>query len=150
MRSRVEGGVICEPRHQPWFALEVGELLNKLRIARVAADPALVPGADEVGGWRGLSYHRLHGSPRIYYSAYSSEYLSAVAEALARDDAAGIDTWCIFDNTAGFAATGDALIMKSLMQNQLKHKSPTRRQSALETIVRRDTATSLRNDAHPA
>jgi uncharacterized protein YecE (DUF72 family) len=116
LRSRVEGDIVCEPRHRSWFVPEVESLLNKLRIARVAADPAPVPGADEPGGWRGLSYYRLHGSPRIYYSAYSSEYLAAIAEILARDATTGIDTWCIFDNTAGFAATGDALEMKSLMQ----------------------------------
>jgi uncharacterized protein YecE (DUF72 family) len=116
LRSRVEGGVICEPRHGSWFVPEVEALLNKLRIARVAADPAPVPGADEPGGWRGLSYYRLHGSPRIYYSAYSSAYLAAVAEVLARDAVAGIDTWCIFDNTAGFAATGDALTTRSLVR----------------------------------
>ena len=46
----------------------------------MAADPAPVPGADEPGGWRGLSYYRLHGSPRIYYSAYSAEYLAAIAD----------------------------------------------------------------------
>jgi uncharacterized protein YecE (DUF72 family) len=116
LRGRFEGGVICEPRHRSWFVPEVDALLNKLSIARVAADPAPVPGADEPGGWRGLSYYRLHGSPRIYYSAYSSEYLAAVAEALARDAAAGIDTWCIFDNTTAFAATGDALKTRSLMR----------------------------------
>jgi uncharacterized protein YecE (DUF72 family) len=116
LRGRFEGSVICEPRHNSWFVPEVDALLNKLRIARVAADPAPVPGADEPGGWRGLSYYRLHGSPRIYYSAYSSEYLAAVAEALAREAAAGIDTWCIFDNTTAFAATGDALKTRSLMR----------------------------------
>ena len=73
-------------------------------------------GADEPGGWRGLSYYRLHGSPRIYYSAYSPEYLAAIAEVLARDAAAGIETWCIFDNTAAFAATGDALTTRRLVQ----------------------------------
>jgi uncharacterized protein YecE (DUF72 family) len=34
-------------------------------------------------------------------SAYSPEYLSAVAEVLARDAAAGVETWFIFDNTGG-------------------------------------------------
>lgn len=116
LRSRVEGGIVCEPRHASWFAPEVETLLDGLRIARVAADPAPVPGTDEPGGWRGLSYYRLHGSPRIYYSAYSAEYLAATAEVLARDAAAGVETWCIFDNTAAFAATGDALTTRRLVQ----------------------------------
>jgi uncharacterized protein YecE (DUF72 family) len=65
LRSRVEGSIVCEPRHASWFTPEVEALLDRLRIARVATDPAPVPGADEPGGWRGLSYYRLHGSPRI-------------------------------------------------------------------------------------
>ena len=118
LRSRVHGGIVCEPRHASWFTPEVEALLDGLRIARVAADPTPVPSADEPGGWRGLSYYRLHGSPRIYYSAYSAEYLAAVAEALARNAAAGVETWCIFDNTAAFAATGDALTARRLVQAQ--------------------------------
>jgi uncharacterized protein YecE (DUF72 family) len=115
LRSRVAGGIVCEPRHASWFVPEVEALLDGLRIARVAANPAPVPGADEPGGWRGLSYYRLHGSPRIYYSAYSVEYLTAIAEVLARNAAAGTDIWCIFDNTTAFAATGDALTARRLV-----------------------------------
>ena len=43
------------------------------RIARVAADPAVVPAAGEPGGWDGLVYYRLHGSPKVYYSAYPED-----------------------------------------------------------------------------
>ena len=114
LRSRVGGGIVCEPRHASWFTPDVESLLDELRIARVAADPARVPGAGEPGGWRGLSYYRLHGSPRIYYSPYGSEALSDVADRLLRDAAAGAETWCIFDNTAAFAATGDALPTRGL------------------------------------
>jgi uncharacterized protein YecE (DUF72 family) len=116
LRGRVGGGIVCEPRHPTWFTPDVENLLDDLRIARVAADPARVPGAGEPGGWRGLSYYRLHGSPRIYYSPYSPEALSGVADRLLRDAAAGAETWCIFDNTAAFAATGDALTTRSLIE----------------------------------
>jgi uncharacterized protein YecE (DUF72 family) len=116
LRGRVEGSIVCEPRHASWFTPEVEALLDGFRIARVAADPAPVQGADEPGGWRGLSYYRLHGSPRIYYSAYSLEYLTAIAGVLARDAAADIETWCIFDNTAAYAATGDALTTRHMVQ----------------------------------
>ena len=65
LRGRTEGSIVCEPRHASWFTPGVETLLNKLRIARVAADPPPASGADEPGGWRGLTYYRLHGSPRI-------------------------------------------------------------------------------------
>jgi uncharacterized protein YecE (DUF72 family) len=92
LRSRVGGSIVCEPRHAAWFTLEVEVLLDGLRIARVAADLPLVSGSEEPGGWRGLSYYRLHGSPKICYSAYSVEYLAAIAEVLARDAAGGAET----------------------------------------------------------
>jgi uncharacterized protein YecE (DUF72 family) len=69
LTSRVAGNIVYEPRHASWFTPKVGALLDELRIACVAADPAPTLGAGEPGGWRGLSYYRLHGSPRIYYSA---------------------------------------------------------------------------------
>lgn len=37
--------VACEPRHASWFTPEADTLLDQLRIARVAADPARVVGA---------------------------------------------------------------------------------------------------------
>lgn len=95
LRERFAGGVVCEPRHPTWFTPEVEQLLSGHHVGRVAADPAPVPAAAEPGGWPGLPYHRLHGSPRIYYSAYSEEYLDAVAARLASTGG-----WCIFDNTA--------------------------------------------------
>jgi uncharacterized protein YecE (DUF72 family) len=116
LRERTDGGIVCEPRHASWFVPEVDGLLDELRIARVAADPAPVLAAGRPGGWKGLSYYRLHGSPRIYYSAYDAEALADVAARLARDAAAGRQTWCIFDNTAAFAATGDALAAQALVR----------------------------------
>lgn len=104
--ARIATPVVCEPRHPSWFTREVDSWLAARRIARVAADPAKVPGAEEPGGWRGLTYIRLHGSPRVYYSAYAPEVIEAWAE---RIRAAEGPVWCIFDNTAGSAALGDAL-----------------------------------------
>ena len=105
LRGRYAGLVACEPRHASWFTPEADRLLADWRVARVAADPSPAPRASEPGGWGGLAYHRLHGSPRMYYSAYSEEYLADLASRL---DAAPAPTWCIFDNTASGAATADA------------------------------------------
>ena len=118
LRDRTESGIVCEPRHPSWFTPEIDALLCELRIARVAADPAPVPGSAEPGCWRGLSYHRLHGSPRIYYSPYSSDALASIADQLRAVAAEGAETWCIFDNTAAFAATGNALSVRDLVQGR--------------------------------
>ncbi|MBA2686308.1 MAG: DUF72 domain-containing protein [Gemmatimonadaceae bacterium] len=101
----------CEPRHASWFNAEVDEWLAERRIARVAADPALHPGAGEPGGWRGLSYYRLHGSPRVYYSSYDAAQIVSLHERWEKDDAN--DKWCIFDNTASGVATSNALALRA-------------------------------------
>jgi uncharacterized protein YecE (DUF72 family) len=109
LRERFAGLVACEPRHPTWFMAETEEALASFNIARAAADPAPAPGAADPGGWRGLVYVRLHGSPKMYYSPYSPERLDEVAGRLRSSAAAGLATWCIFDNTALGAATADAL-----------------------------------------
>jgi uncharacterized protein YecE (DUF72 family) len=111
LRARFDGSVVCEPRHPDWFTAPAEALLMKFRISRVAADPAIMSGAAVPGGWDGLAYFRLHGSPRIYYSEYRSDQIEWLAQQLAglRSDR---PVWCIFDNTAAGAATGDALALQ--------------------------------------
>src|SRR4051794_14248133 len=99
LRRRYGGTVACEPRHPSWFTDEADRLLSDHEVARVAADPAVVPQAAEPGGWGGLVYYRLHGSPKMYYSAYPAEYLDALADPLTQARIAA-PVWCIFDNTA--------------------------------------------------
>ena len=113
LRSRTPVPLACEPRHPSWFTAEAGDLLKDHEVARVAADPARVPEAAEPGGWRGLTYYRLHGSPDMYRSAYSEEYLAALAPRLREEAAAGREVWCIFDNTTLGAATRNALDLLS-------------------------------------
>lgn len=103
--------IACEPRHESWFAEEADDALTRLQVARVAADPARVPDAAQPGGWPGLRYWRLHGSPIMYRSSYAGRLPSYAAEITSHDDQ---DCWCIFDNTASSAATGDALALRDL------------------------------------
>lgn len=110
-RSQVSGPTVIEPRHASWFDHEVDRRLIDLKIARVAADPAVVPAAALPGGWRGLTYLRLHGSPQIYASSYAPDRLPAIADLLTGDGAA----WCIFDNTRSGAAAADALALLDLI-----------------------------------
>ena len=82
-------------------------LLVRHQVARVAADPARAPGLERPGGWPGLVYYRLHGSPRTYWSRYDAAFIDAVATSL-RSLPASVDAWCIFDNTASGAAMENA------------------------------------------
>jgi len=118
MRDRVGGEIVVEPRHKSWFTPEVEALLEELGIARVAADPSPAPGADRPGGWGGLTYFRLHGSPRIYYSSYDDATIHAVMARLDQRAADAGKCWCIFDNTAVFAATANALTAKAIVEER--------------------------------
>ena len=111
LRQAFAGDVVLEPRHRSWFADEAEALLAAHRIARAAADPALCPQAAAPGGWTGLRYWRLHGSPRMYYSAYGEARLADFAARMMPGD------WAILDNTAEGAALGDALCLQGLVES---------------------------------
>src|SRR6516165_4582043 len=79
---------------------------------RVVESAAAVP-----GGWNGLAYFRLHGSPRVYYSKYRPDQIEWFAQQLGglRSDH---PVWCIFDNTAAGAATANALALQERVGGQ--------------------------------
>ena len=88
------------------FRREVTALLDRYRVARVAADPPPVPDA----ALRRLArrgYFRLHGSPRTYWSRYDEHDIAALA-ATVGTLCRGRDVWCVFDNTASGAAIENA------------------------------------------
>lgn len=114
LRDRFTGSVVCEPRHSSWFAPEADDLLQSFQVARVAADPAPTPLAAQPGGWPGLVYYRLHGTPPLYNSAYDDAYLQALATSLS-EKAQVAPVWCIFDNTATGAATRNALALQQAL-----------------------------------
>jgi len=105
----------CEARNASWFGGEATALLAERGIARVIADPAKgqegphVPTTDAI-------YARLHGSPRIYYSSYASDYLAQVAHYAKGQVEAGRDLWVVFDNTASGAAILNAVELVRLAQ----------------------------------
>jgi uncharacterized protein YecE (DUF72 family) len=125
LRARYEGPVVCEPRHETWFTADAEAFLIRQRVARVAADPPTAAGAELPGGWRGITYFRLHGSPRKYWSRYSDDYISALADTL-RQWARGGDTWCVFDNTASGAALENAWELQARLADALGSTLPTR------------------------
>jgi uncharacterized protein YecE (DUF72 family) len=109
LRARHAGAVVLEPRHASWFAPVADELLAGSRIGRVAADPPRAEEDKVPGGWAGIAYYRLHGSPVMYRSSYDSKYLAGLAKRMKEIRAAGAEAWCIFDNTMLGAAAANAL-----------------------------------------
>ena len=115
-RASYRGPIVCEPRHPSWFSVRADALLVRFNVARVAADPAPAPGAEFPGGWKGIAYFRLHGSPRMYWSRYDADYLKAVANALRRVPPR-VPAWCVFDNTASGAAFENAWELQTLLRS---------------------------------
>jgi uncharacterized protein YecE (DUF72 family) len=117
LRGSFSGDVVWEPRHSSWFNNKVDDVLKEFRIARVAADPGCVPASIRPGGLASLAYFRLHGSPRRYFSAYSDDFLSALAAQFA-SLVAGARVWCIFDNTASGSAVQNALELTAKLRGR--------------------------------
>ncbi|GAC1434395.1 MAG: DUF72 domain-containing protein [Terriglobales bacterium] len=115
IRRSFAGDVVWEARHVSWFDNEVDDLLKAFKIARVAANPACVSAASRPGGLLSLVYFRLHGSPRLYFSAYSVDFLNSLAEKLASLGAAA-RVWCVFDNTASGSAVQNALELNAKLR----------------------------------
>lgn len=115
LRERWGGQVVVEPRHETWFSGVANEILERHRVGRVAADPPRVEGGETPGGWGGIAYYRLHGSPRTYYSSYDAAYLTDIAARLEAHRSTGVTAWCIFDNTASGAAAANALELTRLL-----------------------------------
>ena len=121
LTERSPAAIACEPRHPSWMEPAADRLMAQLGIARVAADPP-VGGAASPGGWRGLGYWRLHGSPIVYRSSYADR-IDHIADEIGTGEAT--ERWCIFDNTASSAAVGNALeLMEALATTRSATRSP--------------------------
>jgi len=116
LRRRHDGPVVAEPRHASWFAPAADALFVASRIARVAADPHRAVLDAEPGGWHGVAYFRLHGSPVIYRSTYDPARLRALAARIRLSARGAKDVWCIFDNTMLGAASANALDLTRLLR----------------------------------
>ena len=106
LRGYFQGMLAFEARHASWFGEAATALLRERHITRVRADPPAGQPGPHVPTTE-VAYIRLHGSPKIYYSDYSAEFLAALSTELRTAVAAG--SWCIFDNTASGAALLNAL-----------------------------------------
>lgn len=118
VRELHQGQVVVEPRHASWFAPNVERLLRDFEVARAMADPPAGSAlAGEPGGWAGLRYFRLHGSPRKYWSQYGEDFLRTLADRIKGEKRAD-EVWVIFDNTAQNHALGDALALRKLLDGK--------------------------------
>jgi uncharacterized protein YecE (DUF72 family) len=110
--AECSGAVVVEPRHVGWASDAASALLVTFGVSRVVADPSL-PELLAAAQREAFLYLRLHGAPRIYYSAYDKTAVGRLAVALVQPSAR--NGWCIFDNTASGAALGNALELRDAL-----------------------------------
>lgn len=115
LREATDVALVCEPRHAGWFSPEASNVFHRCRVARVAADPPRIDGADSPAGWNGIAYFRMHGAPRVYYSDYDEASLGALRERMLAAVSGAAQVWCIFDNTAASHALGNATTLATLI-----------------------------------
>ncbi|MES2282617.1 MAG: DUF72 domain-containing protein [Pseudomonadota bacterium] len=118
LRKVHAGPIALEARHPSWFSDKVSRQLASYQVARVLADPVMFDAGRWPGGDPHLVYVRLHGSPRMYYSAYARSVLDALAVRLQIAAASDAAVWCVFDNTASGAAISDALYTMQAAANR--------------------------------
>ncbi len=110
LRAVFAGMIVWEPRHSSWSTESAFQLLQANHISRVWADPDPCPVPDGLrSSLEPSSYFRLHGSPEIYRSRYSLEFLDQIFRSMQKSASVHRQVWCIFDNTTFGFATENAL-----------------------------------------
>jgi uncharacterized protein YecE (DUF72 family) len=108
LKQRLGCMLALEGRHPTWFSEAATAVLREHGVTRVMADPPAGQPGPHVPTTE-AAYIRLHGTPKVYYSSYPPAFLREVEQRIETLGAAGADCWCIFDNTAAFAAVPNAL-----------------------------------------
>lgn len=109
IRQVYHGAIALEARNTTWSSENSLELIKKNNISVVKADPDLCP-IIQAGE---IEYLKLHGSPEIYKSNYSDEFLNRLFSEI---EIIEKDVWCIFDNTTFGHATINALSVTSMAE----------------------------------
>ncbi|MCC2644767.1 MAG: hypothetical protein K0R94_545 [Burkholderiales bacterium] len=105
--------ITLEPRHISWTSEQAIDLLAVYQISKVIADPEPVFLAPEkCKGLSKILYYRLHGSPEIYKSSYSSDYIKSMRNQMSEYSKKNV--WCIFNNTTLGFATENAIELQEL------------------------------------
>ena len=109
-RNEFQGNIAIEPRHVSWASQSAQQLLQRYGVSQVIADPQVIRVAKCLPN--SFRYWRFHGAPRIYYSNYEDESLTAFSSQM---QARANDVWCIFDNTAQGFAIPNAIAMQRIL-----------------------------------
>jgi len=117
IREVYSGPIALEARNMGWMERDSVELITKYNVSKVDADPEKCP----VNLPGEIKYFRLHGSPEIYKSDYSIDYLENLYDEMKTFKG---DVWCIFDNTTFGYATNNAIEITNRIKGETYERHP--------------------------
>jgi uncharacterized protein YecE (DUF72 family) len=135
LRRDTHVDIVCEARNPEWFDERTDALLASYSIGRVIADPRLDPREIACTGDPPVTYVRLHGSPKVYYSEYGRAALEYWRRFLLVRQEAGHRCWCIFDNTAAGHALTNAYELRRNLDGALSCEISGDPRQASDAIV---------------
>ena len=102
---------VIEFRHNSWWRKDVFETLERHNITFCGVSyPGII---NDTITQCNLSYYRFHGVPKLYYSAYDTEFLKTVSIRMMNSQ---IETaYIYFNNTASAAALANAAEIKNMV-----------------------------------
>ncbi|MCE3295754.1 MAG: hypothetical protein K0R65_1468 [Crocinitomicaceae bacterium] len=103
---------VVEFRHESWWREDVCDIFRKRNIIFCSVSHPSLP--DNLINTTKTAYIRLHGTPRMFYSDYSKDYLEELARQLIENKELE-EVFVYFNNTAGNAGILNALDLQSLV-----------------------------------
>ncbi len=107
--------LVCEFRHESWFAEEIYCLLRRYGVALCLADSSRYPRYDVIT--TDFTYYRLHGRTELFTSSYSLAELEYEAQHMQRHHKAGVDVYVYFNNTMHGHALSNARTLLALLSS---------------------------------
>jgi len=100
-----------EFRHESWWNKEVFEILEAHKIIFCNVSHPTLP--DSITKTSKIGYFRFHGSPKMFYSSYSKDYLYEIYKEIEKNSFE--EFYIYFNNTASLAGVENALEMKNII-----------------------------------
>ena len=100
-----------EFRHESWWNQQVLEILEKHKIIFCNVSHPTLP--DSISKTNKAGYFRFHGSPKMFYSQYNTEYLNEIISKIKNNSFE--EFYIYFNNTANIAGILNALEAKNLI-----------------------------------
>ncbi|ALM48534.1 hypothetical protein AMR72_06240 [Flavobacterium psychrophilum] len=106
---------VVEFRNESWWRGDVADALAKHGIIFCSVSYPKI--SDAIQANTSTAYVRLHGVPKLFYSAYSDAYLQNLINAI-EDESDVTEAYIYFNNTAGKEGIANAIVLQQMISNK--------------------------------